>query len=427
MLKRITCIVFLLAFIALSGCFSRPADMLVIAAIEPTPNLPSPTASPVLTPVPTPAPTPEPQNEYATIGAVGDIMIMQSQIKGAWSSELLRYDFMPSFTRMQPYFNLVDVMCVNLETPLAGEAVEYSSPAPAKPTPDENGEVPFYNFQTFNAPDELATALYDAGVDVVTTANNHCLDRGVDGIYRTAQVLRDAGLTQVGTYLSPEDREQPRIIDVNGIKIGFLAWTNSVNSKDKMIPAEQQPYAVGRARESKAVKADIENCMRAGAEYIVAFLHWDEEFSHIPTSSTKKRAKELITWGVDAILGSHPHVVQPVEYITVEREGGEYTGIVAYSLGNYLSNMAPSPRDFGMFIKLTVEKTPEGSVSLYDAGMLPIHCIKHRVDGRTLHEVLPALHDESQHADDILSELKAKLSNAREHVIYYAGDIVPFM
>ncbi len=393
---------------------------------------PAPTPSIPATPEPTPeiTPTPEPVPVYATIGAVGDVMVMQSQVSGAWNKALQDYDFRPSFTKMQPLFESVDLMCANLETPLAGEEAGYSGPAPAAVPAAEaaqgaEGEAPAATVrprQTFNAPDALARGLKASGVDVLTTANNHCLDRGAAGLVRTMETLDALEIMRAGTYLSEEDRATARVAVVNGIRVGIIAHTFSVNRNESMIPSDQRAYFVARLNDKTAILEDIALCRQAGAEFIIAFEHWDEEFMDAPTSSTRKTAKWLFENGVDAIIGSHPHVVQPIEYMTVEREDGPYTGLVAYSMANFISNMSPAPKNYGLFVQLTLEKDVDGSVRLYDAAYLPLLCVRGKVDGRTLHQVLPAYQDTSLVTDQ--ASVEKQLNAAREHVTRVCGEQV---
>jgi poly-gamma-glutamate synthesis protein (capsule biosynthesis protein) len=425
----------LTALVMLGGCASMPtfadsapakAEVMEIShtpapSIGPTQKpTPKATASPSPSPVVTPVPAPV----YATIGVLGDIMMMQSQVGGAWNEQKQAYDFTPSFRAMQGYFQSADLLCGNLETPIAGKEAGYTGPAPSTPPPIWGGTPPPRERQTFNAPDELASSLKLSGFDVITTANNHCLDRGADGAMHTAQVLRAAGLVQLGTYTSEEDRQTARVVNVKGIKVGLLAWTFSVNGNEGVLSSDERGYAVGRTGDKKRIQEDIRLCKEAGAQFLIAFVHWDTEFEQTPASSTRKMARYLLEQGVDAILGSHPHVVQPAEYVTVQRGEAEYTGLVAYSLGNCVSNMSPSPRDYGLYVQLTLVKQPDGIVRLYDAGSLPTYCCKHRVEGRTLHEVLPAEEDASVVATEYTVDTGA-LARAREHVLEICGDAVP--
>ncbi len=409
-----------LAAFLLSACGSAPV---FFNMVTPEPGVmdfaptPSPTPEPTSAPTPTPSPTPEPTPAYVRIGAVGDIMMMQSQVQGAWNGELDDFDFTPSFAAMQAVFHRADILCGNLETPLAGkENGGYSGPAPAAPTPDELGNLPKKVMQTFNAPDALARSMKESGFTVLTTANNHCLDRGAQGALRTVEVLRGAGLLQTGTYRSKEDRETHACVaEMNGIRVGFIGWTFSVNGYEGKMNAEQREFLVGRTRDEAAMLQDIAVCREAGAEFVIALPHWDTEFQQSPASSTRKMAKWMLENGVDAILGAHPHVVQPIEYLTVERAQGTYTGLIAYSMGNFISNMAPSPKDYGAYVEVTLKKDPKtNQVTLSEAGYLPLLCTKSRMDGRTLHEVLPAYAD-----------AEGELQKAFSHVTKVCGDELP--
>lgn len=362
--------------------------------------------------------TPALAGEKATIGAVGDLMVMQIQLRGAWDDSLQNYDFAPSFRSVQKLMQSADIMCLNLETPLAGAEASYSGPAPKQP---ESGKRVL---QTFNAPDSLADTLAALGVDIVSTANNHCLDRGAAGLQRTPGVLRKAGLTPVGTYLSPQDREKPRILTANGIRIGFVAWTNSVNGYDKQLNSNQRTYAVGRTGSKDVMLEDITLCRDAGAEFIVAFPHWDSENVNKPGAATRKLAKWMLENGVDAIIGAHPHVVQPIEYMQVEREDGPYTGLVAYSMGNFISNMSrTTANSYGLFLQITVERAQDGGVYLSDAAIMPLYNVRHQVDGRLLHEVVQAPADISRviSTGPLSSQTLQNMQKARKHVLQIAG------
>ena len=148
----------------------------------------------MLTPTPTPSPTPVPTPAIITIGAVGDIMIPSAIIEDVKTEDGL-YDFSTLFLPMRDLFESVDLMCANLEVPLAGEKGRYSGKK------DERTGL-----FSFNAPDSILDALKEYGVDLLTTANNHAFDRGIDGLRRTVEVVRAAGFYQTGTYLDEEDK-----------------------------------------------------------------------------------------------------------------------------------------------------------------------------------------------------------------------------
>ncbi len=267
------------------------------------------------------------QYDEALIMATGDVMAHSPQVNQAWNPQENEYDFCPSFEYIGEYLDKADVAVANLETTLAGEERGYDG-------------YPF-----FNAPDELATSLRKAGFDLICTANNHSLDHGKEGLYRTIDVLEAEGLKPFGTARSLEERNSPLIADADGIDIGFLAYTDSTNGipvpdgKEHIvnfINLDQDP----EFEETKNLfKEDIKRTKNAGADLIAVYMHWGLEYQFEPTEEQEKLAKLLAQAGADMVLGSHPHVIQPMEHIEVEnKEGEKHEAFVAYSMGNFISN-----------------------------------------------------------------------------------------
>lgn len=342
----------------------------------------------------TATPTEEVRVKTASIGFVGDIMIMQSQVKNAKTPEG-GYTFTRCFEPMRELFESVDLMCANLETPLAGEAVGYSGPAPTVPPATEENPNPVKMFQTFNAPDELAYDLKGLGVDVLTTANNHCLDRGIEGLYRTIDVLEDAGIYRTGTFKDKYDREKLLIIDVNGINIGILAYSGGFNNGDKQLTSSQQ-LSISRLYDEAFVSEQIQRIRNEGADYVIVVPHCGTELSHEPEQRHIKLFKQFVQLGADAVISSHPHVVQPIEYITVTRNSGETVKApIVYSLGNFISNMAPAPKTYGLFVRIDVKKTETGTETV-NLEYTPVYCIRQNTSVGLLHQTLPCYDDESE-------------------------------
>lgn len=435
-MARLKCALFLCAVLMLSGCASPvfvPADTPVYLEITEVPTsltlLPSPSIAPssspskTVVPPSTPSPSPEPPKE-AILGFVGDILMMETQIKTAKTDS--GYDFTRSFAPMQTLFESVDLMYGNFEGAFAGEDAGYSKPRATQEPPSELNPSPTIPpYQSFNAPDALAYNLKTLGFDVLTTANNHCLDRGYDGLCRTTEAIREAGLFQTGTFSSEQARQEPLVIDVNGFKIGIVAATESVNSKDSLLKGDTRSFAVARLNDKEErVKSDIAACHKEGAEFIIVCAHWGDEFENYPNSRQKRTANKLIQWGADAIIGSHPHVVQPIEYVEVERESKNVKALVVWSLGNFISNMSPSPEDYGLFVSLTLARDEEGTAFLKEAGYLPVLCAKQNLStGERLHQTLPCYEDTStikafEMPDEKLLEDVLK---ARKYVIKICG------
>jgi poly-gamma-glutamate synthesis protein (capsule biosynthesis protein) len=349
---------------------------------------------------------------------------MAPQIVGAYNPETKTYDFSRSFQGVANQFRSVDLMCGNFESTLAGEEAGYS----VKKRPDEPAD-------TFNAPDAVIDNLKDIGFDFLSTGNNHCLDREMPGLLRTLDVLDEKGIYHTGTARSNAERDTPLIIDVKGIKIGFIAPTEIINKHDRYMNDEETQYAVTRLYDQQErLVSEIKALRAAGADFIVAYPHWDKEHKKAANSRTRAAAQLLFESGVDVILGSHPHVVQSIEYMTVERDGKPYTGLVVYSMGNFISNMSNKkevdPLKYGLYVQLTVEKALDGTTSLKSAEYMPLFCFYRSIGETYLHQVVPALEDTSLiHS---FSELTAaeleRVKTAREYVIdICTTDAIPVM
>ncbi|MEW5783494.1 MAG: CapA family protein [Bacillota bacterium] len=242
------------------------------------------------------------------------------------------YDFSPTFEYIAPYFQAADIAMVNLETMQAGPDINYMGVS------GYTGHV-VEDIFTFNAPIELSKALKEAGVNMYVAANNHSMDRGLSGLKATLENVRDLGFITTGAYLSREERDTPDLIDINGIKVAFISYTFSTNGLP--IP-EGHEYSVNFApffEDISPVIADIESARAAGADIVTVLPHWGDEYVHEPTQRVRDIARELAEAGADIVLGGHPHVLQPLEWIYVEnRDGSTRPTLVVYSTGNFFSN-----------------------------------------------------------------------------------------
>ncbi|MFC4598020.1 CapA family protein [Cohnella hongkongensis] len=304
-------------------------------------------AAPAGSPSPEASPQPpaEPEVREATLMAVGDIMVHMPQLPAYYDKPSDSYDLRPWFSQVMPVLEQGDWVVGNLETPIAGK------------------DLKFTGFPRFNAPDELAEAIKYAGIQLVSTANNHSLDRGVPGVQRTLSTVRKIGLVPYGTSESEADRRRSVIEERNGIRMGFLAYTYGTNGIP--IPAGKE-YAVNLI-DPDVIKREIAELREAGADVVTVSLHFGVEYQRMPNSDQTALAEELVKAGADLILGSHPHVVQPYEEIAVAAEesfdGAPRTGIVIYSLGNFISNQTGDWKDVGVIFSARVVKTvhPDGT------------------------------------------------------------------
>jgi poly-gamma-glutamate capsule biosynthesis protein CapA/YwtB (metallophosphatase superfamily) len=238
----------------------------------------------------------------------------------------------------------------------AAPALESETPA-SSPSSSGNPRI--------NAPESFLTAVLGAGFDVLTTANNHIYDYNADGLVKTMKKLNEYNVPHTGAYAEPEDKT-PLIVDVKGIKLGILAYTNVLNNK----PDSSHAYMVDRYKE-ETVTADIQAAKQAGADFIIVCVHWGTEHTHKPTSGQRKMAEFIANAGADIILGAHPHCTQPFE--SIETDHG--TVPVLYSLGNFISSMGQTIHKDGVIVSMTLEKTADtNETSLADLSYIPTLC-----------------------------------------------------
>ncbi|MHA7102472.1 CapA family protein [Roseivirga pacifica] len=259
---------------------------------------------------------------------IGDVMGHDAQIVSAYDSATQVFGYNEVFAPIQHLMQAPDFTIANLEVTLAG--------------------APYGGYPQFSSPDELAVALKNSGVDVLVTANNHSVDRRKQGILRTIDVLDSLEIQHTGTFKDDVDRAKNNLLllEKNDIKLGLLNYTYGTNGIP--VPA---PTVVNLI-DTTAMKEDILLAKQQSLDKLIVFLHWGKEYVHLPNKGQKQLAKFLFNQGVDIIIGSHPHVLQPMEI----KETATGKQFIAYSLGNFVSNQRTQPRDGGAMVKLTLAK-----------------------------------------------------------------------
>ena len=263
-----------------------------------------------------------------TLTAIGDIMCHNTQYWDAYNKSKDEYDFSYVFDDVKNYTLSSDITIGNLETSFAGKERGYS------------------NYPTFNSPDSLAKCIADIGVDVISTAGNHCLDMGFSGLSRTIDVLDSYNISHLGTYKTEESQKELLYNDINGVKIAFLDYTYGTNGIP--IPSGKD-FCVNLINKS-LIKSQIEKAKSENADIIVACMHWGTEYEFTPNKYQEDMAKFLSDNGVDIIIGTHPHVIQPITYIN--------NTLVIYSLGNFISahEVVNTANRVGLMVSLDIEK-----------------------------------------------------------------------
>ncbi|MBE6139130.1 MAG: CapA family protein [Firmicutes bacterium] len=246
----------------------------------------------------------EPKEKRMSLIAVGDILIHESVYKDAYNKETDSYDFHYMFTDIEPIIKQYDLKFCNQESAIGGKTLGISG------------------YPSFNSPDEIGDELVNLGFNLISLANNHTLDRGEDAALYSNSYWKSKGVITAGSYSSMEERNQVNVYEQNGIKYAFLAYTVSSNAKVR------KDYLLNIYSADKA-KSDID-AIKDQVDVIIVSMHWGREDTNTPTESQKQIAEYLSSLGVNIVIGHHPHVVQPVEYVN--------DTLVIYSLGNFISN-----------------------------------------------------------------------------------------
>lgn len=290
-----------------------------------------------------PQPAPEADLVFA-----GDAMQHAAQIETAHAlGHGFTYDYSECFATIRPYIEHADYAVVNLETPLGG--------------------APYSGYPCFSAPDSYARALQDCGFDLMLTANNHTLDRRDHGLRRTIAVLDTLGIDHIGTYNNDSLRECaiPLIRDIKGFRVGFLNYTYGTNG------FKPTDGVIVDYIDTIKIKEDIAATRAASAELIAINIHWGDEYVQLPGQAQKQLAQWLAQQGVEMIIGSHPHVVQPAR-LTHPATGTVYRQLTVYSLGNFISNMRTVDTRGGIILNVHLKRDPSGRAYVHSATYKPV-------------------------------------------------------
>ncbi len=264
---------------------------------------------------------------------LGDIMQHDSQIADAFDPKTGTYDYAPCFRFIKPYIRAVDVAVGNLEVTLGGK--------------------PYKGYPQFSAPDELLVALRDIGLDVIVTANNHSVDRGKAGLERTITMLDSFGILHTGTFRTAAEKakDHPLIVERQGFRLAILNYTYGTNGLRVVKPN------VVNMLDTASIRRDLQYTASLNPDVIIVFPHWGLEYQRLPSPSQKALTELCFKYGAKLVIGSHPHVLQPMEW---RRDGDQ---LVAYSLGNFVSGQRKRYTDGGALVRVELEKVTFGDGS----------------------------------------------------------------
>lgn len=329
----------------------------------------------------------------ATVAATGDILMHMPCVRpGAVGDGT--YDFGPYFTHLAPYVQDADYALANLETTLAGL----------------NGGYEYSGYPNFNCPDGIVTSAQSAGFDMLLTANNHTYDTQTLGFFRTQQVLREQGMDYLGTKASVEDSDF-LIKEIDGIQIGMICYTYETNADPNYVALngganmkQEEKDLINTfmkddvATFTKDLGQDIQDMKAEGAEAIVLYIHWGEEYQLTQNSQQEAMAQAACNLGVDVIVGGHPHVIQPMDLLT-SQTNPEHKTVCLYSTGNLISNqrlgnissVKTAHTEDGILFRFSFNKYSDGTVRVEQVEALPLWVDMYTSPstGKVVYDILP--------------------------------------
>ncbi len=314
------------------------------------------------------------------------------QINAAYNSETKQYNYNSCFEYVAPIVLAADFAVFNLEVTLAGP--------------------PFAGYPEFSSPDALAEALKNMGVHCLVTANNHSNDRRGKGLLRTLDVLDTLGLLYTGTYRNQEERDTSAVllVEVNAIRLALLNYTYGTNG----IP--DTPPTIVNLLDTLQMFIDLQQAKALEPDKIIVVTHWGNEYELLASP----RQKRLYDWlkynGADIVIGSHPHVLQPM--LWEKTDSTEH--IVAYSLGNFVSNQRRRYTDGGAMFQIVLEKDSLGKTSVAEAGYYLTWVHTPTENGRRQYYVLPAAKyerdEELMKSVEAYQQMKLFIDDSRSHL-----------
>ncbi len=331
------------------------------------------------------------QSQEVSFLFMGDIMGHGPQIRSAYQNSEKKYNYDKVFEPLEDIISSVDFAVANLEVTLAGP--------------------PYMGYPQFSSPDELAEACKNNGVDVLVTANNHSCDRKNSGVIRTVEVLDSFKILHTGTFKDEKKRDQENllILSKKGIKVGLLNYTYGTNG----IPFSTPAYV--NILDSSLIKQDVINARKKKLDKLIVFVHWGYEYRDFPNSYQKKFNTFFNEIGVDVVIGSHPHVLQPMIY-NIENNKEFLT---VFSLGNFVSNQRESRKDGGAMFRLSFEKKG-GKVYISRKEYVVTWVHKFMDDGKYQYQILPcakAKYNERYFSEkNDFQKMNLFLVNSRKHL-----------
>ena len=300
-------------------------------------------------------------DSVVTLVFAGDVMGHSPQRNAAYNPKTGTFEFRDCYRYVEPYLQEADLACANMEFTLAG--------------------TPYTSFPCFSFPDEMLYTLQDVGFDIIFTANNHVLDHGKKGVGRTIRKLDSIGMPHAGSYVDAASRDTtyPLVMEVKGMRIGFLNMTYGTNG------ISAKPPTVINMLDTLEVARDFERLSELGVDLKVVYVHWGVEYQLKANREQRDYAKFLVRQGADLIIGGHPHVPQDAD--TLFTADGRPV-VAYYSMGNFISNQKDPDTRGGIMIRAQVNRFT-GRVIATD--YMPYYVHKGKIHGKYQYYIIPTI------------------------------------
>lgn len=275
--------------------------------------------------------------DEASVVAVGDNLIHPVVYNDAMQQDGT-FNFKPMYSHIKKDIQAPDLAFINQESPLGGD------------------DRPFSGFKHFNTPSQIAQDVVATGFDMVNGANNHALDQGDEGVLNHLKAWKpfEDHVLFTGIFNSEKDAQTIPVMTVNGIKVSLLSYTYGTNDM-----TSRYPYTI-KTLDEKTIKRDVRKAKQQ-SDVVMVSAHWGVENHHEPNRTQRKYAQLFANEGVDVVIGTHPHVIQPIEW--VKSQHGHHQTLVAYSLGNFLNGQDTGNEHNQLLGRLNFDivKAPKGA------------------------------------------------------------------
>lgn len=274
---------------------------------------------------------PEDKASTVSLSFVGDLLMHTAERKSGYIQEKNSYDFNYFFKDIKEYFADKDYIIGSFETPII----------------KENTDKAYSGYPAFKNPPEFIEAVKNASINALVTSNNHILDQGSKGAVETMNWLEKYSIPYTGTYKTYEESQEKPVLflEKNNIKLALMNYTEMTNM------ASTSTYIVNYIDFDK-IRKDIEFAKASKADMSIVWLHFGNEYQRFPSDKQKQTVETIAKMGADIIIGSHPHVIQPMEILNIDGR----KVFVAYSLGNFISNQYWRYSTDGLVLNLEIEK-----------------------------------------------------------------------